>query len=706
MAYVETQHYMMTAQDRATGDYNTEWDHRNLTRAYDKIPSDVGILQTNGQQDWNVMPRHAYQALQAFRDKFPGSQEGTYGTHKIVSALSKHASQTGRLVPGKDGVQRGMLKWYLMFLDHYLLGLDNKVDELMYDINIANSQTGVMEGFDYDTSVEERGTILPGTHYQKIYLTPGPEDKAGRLSYFQPASIVEGFTDLTMAQQINAPQHPGAPARPSTTFTRNASQGNFTPTSAQINYCDDRVVGVNRTTTNYGTYGSLIDAVDRPVDGRLMYISEPLEDNIRLSGTVVAHLNGMPTKGTGNLTVALVEIGRLPRAAVRIESVNLSSSGATSVTVFPAENGAAATTAASYGRTTSGGGTTGYPSLARVGTGSASNFKYVTWGHTDIQNPSYDGKAWFQVPEQNYTPNYYFQTTELVPGKYYDYVVELNPYNYVFEKGQRIGVMVYGTDMMASPSLDEATTGGLDVMLGKGSYIDIPLQLDEPTAPISIEVSSASVALGDTVEITYSIADNAYGFAAFELDLPFDASIFTPVEVTPAGLLSDETLVYAIGAKALQISFSAEDNIVGDGDLFTVTYKVKESAPYIFSTPLDVRVDSFKFSSLMDKTIDLKVNVDKGVLSTKLVELVSVASIKKLNGNKNELTIIITETYEDSVEKVLTKTFTIDNNAANTYAIDRYQVFVDTKGNDQIRACYILENGAKAPNNQDGNSQG
>ena len=33
----------------------------------------------------------------------------------------------------------------------------------------------------------------------------------------------------------------------------------------------------------------------------------------------------------------------------------------------------------------------------------------------------------------------------------------------------------------------------------------------------------------------------------------------------------------------------------------------------------------------------------------------------------------------------------ISNNAAGTYAVGKYKVYVDTKGNDQIRECYIVK---------------
>jgi predicted acyl esterase len=474
----------------------------------------------------------------------------------------------------------------------------------MYDVNIANSKTGVMEGFNFDNTKEERGTIIPGTHYQKVYLAPGPTaSNAGRFSFKAPAAATQSFTDLTMAQQISAPQHVGAPARPSTDFntvTPTDGQGNQRPSTAQINYCDDRVVGVNRTTTTWGTYGSLVGAVDRPVDGRLMYISEPLAEDVQLSGTPVVHLNAAPTKATGNLTVALLEIGRIPRAAVRIESVALS--GGTAVTVWPAENGAAAATAAPYGQAS-----------GRVGT-STGNFKYVTWGHTDIQNPSYDGKAWFQVPEQNYTPNYYFQTTALVPGKFYDYVVEMNPYNYVFEKGCRIAVMVYGTDMMASPSLDAASTGGLDVRLGDGSYIDIPLKPLVATAPVTLEVSSATVTPGDNFDITYSIKDNVAGFASFDFDIPFNSSIYTPVEVVPAALLSGGAFNYTVSGGVINIKYNSQIT-TENGDLFTVTYKAaKGSDAHSFSSPLNVKINEFTISPFT--VYEQGVTVKAGTLRT------------------------------------------------------------------------------------------
>jgi len=74
-----------------------------------------------------------------------------------------------------------------------------------------------------------------------------------------------------------------------------------------------------------------------------------------------------------------------------------------------------------------------------------------------------------------------------------------------------------------------------------------------------------------------------------------------------------------------------------------------------------------------------------------LVSATPSASVNKLNGNQNDLTITITEQYADGSEKLITKTIRISNNAAGTYEVDGYRVYVDTKGNDQIRACYLVD---------------
>ena len=66
------------------------------------------------------------------------------------------------------------------------------------------------------------------------------------------------------------------------------------------------------------------------------------------------------------------------------------------------------------------------------------------------------------------------------------------------------------------------------------------------------------------------------------------------------------------------------------------------------------------------------------------------AFVTQLNGNTNDLTIAVTETLSDGTTNIIVETFRINNNAADTYTVGSYNVYVDTKGNTQIRDCYII----------------
>ena len=74
-----------------------------------------------------------------------------------------------------------------------------------------------------------------------------------------------------------------------------------------------------------------------------------------------------------------------------------------------------------------------------------------------------------------------------------------------------------------------------------------------------------------------------------------------------------------------------------------------------------------------------------------IVGAIPSAFVTKLGGNKNDLTVIVTELFSDGSLERFTETFSIDNNSSGTYCVGGYKVYVDTKGNDQIRECRIVE---------------
>jgi hypothetical protein len=72
------------------------------------------------------------------------------------------------------------------------------------------------------------------------------------------------------------------------------------------------------------------------------------------------------------------------------------------------------------------------------------------------------------------------------------------------------------------------------------------------------------------------------------------------------------------------------------------------------------------------------------------VDATASACVAKMSGNKNSLTITVTEHYTNGLDIDLTGTFMIDNNSAGIYYVGEYAVYVNTKGNDQIRECYLV----------------
>ena len=73
----------------------------------------------------------------------------------------------------------------------------------------------------------------------------------------------------------------------------------------------------------------------------------------------------------------------------------------------------------------------------------------------------------------------------------------------------------------------------------------------------------------------------------------------------------------------------------------------------------------------------------------KLVDVSVTAIVEKFDGNQNRLWIRLADDNGTIAEPYIIK-----NNSAGIYRISSnsgdYQIYVDTKGNTQVRACYIM----------------
>jgi GH35 family endo-1,4-beta-xylanase len=66
------------------------------------------------------------------------------------------------------------------------------------------------------------------------------------------------------------------------------------------------------------------------------------------------------------------------------------------------------------------------------------------------------------------------------------------------------------------------------------------------------------------------------------------------------------------------------------------------------------------------------------------------ATVERLKGNQNRLTVTVTEVYSDDSTEAFTEEILIKNNVADVYQVGPYKVYVDTKGNNKIHKCYIV----------------
>jgi len=74
----------------------------------------------------------------------------------------------------------------------------------------------------------------------------------------------------------------------------------------------------------------------------------------------------------------------------------------------------------------------------------------------------------------------------------------------------------------------------------------------------------------------------------------------------------------------------------------------------------------------------------------KTVSTSATASVQKLTGNQNSLTVTVNVLRADGTTSTASATVKIDKNSAGTYQVGIYKVYVDTKGNDQVRTCEIV----------------
>ncbi len=210
---------------------------------------------------------------------------------------------------------------------------------------------------------------------------------------------------------------------------------------------------------------------------------------------------------------------------------------------------------------------------------------------------------------------------------------------------------------------------------------------------------------GSTDE-TYALHGNEHGFVTKKVDDPLkdDAALRVKLyEYVTDYVYEDLTSL------GVEISLSTVESIVSERDAdLPVTADVPDGSEAVLKKD-GISVASATFAdgqavisakgSDIDADANYAVVVYDGseILGTVILPVVTVdsatpaATVERLNGSENSLTVVVTELYSDgSTEEAFTEEILIRNNAADVYQVGPYKVYVDTKGNDQIRECYIV----------------
>jgi hypothetical protein len=220
-----------------------------------------------------------------------------------------------------------------------------------------------------------------------------------------------------------------------------------------------------------------------------------------------------------------------------------------------------------------------------------------------------------------------------------------------------------------------------------------------------INVGDASGNIGDTVRVPISIAGNP-GIVTARLFASYDESMLRLVNV-------EDPISKPLGAPKHKNTLTAPyilfwengaggANIYSDGEIAALLFEVLgEGSSDVVLSYNDAGMDIHGLSTGGNgpDVYPVYFGVANGSVTgvacvvepeVELISATPTAYVEKLNGNQNKLFITVTELYSDGSKEEISAVVMISNNSAGTYSVGTYRVYVDTKGNTQIRACEIV----------------
>ena len=186
---------------------------------------------------------------------------------------------------------------------------------------------------------------------------------------------------------------------------------------------------------------------------------------------------------------------------------------------------------------------------------------------------------------------------------------------YPYPEGQidvRDGIALARLIVMDIGSADTGNAGGREVSLmseGAGTEID---------------VGSCRGMPGSIVEVPVTVKNNG-GFAGFNFVMNYDKNYLTPVSVSNGELLdatdievtSNLTDMENSSKESVAVYFGNWQNTVKDGELFSVKFKISESAPINTELPIGIEYNDGVMCSVQGTDINnVALTVNPGLITT------------------------------------------------------------------------------------------
>ena len=429
----EAEHWakMRSDADFLSGNYNRWWDDRNYLATADRITA--GIIVKHGFNDFNVMPGN-------FSAFYYAVKERSKAPIKMVLNRTGHASFM---------THDAVFDWAHLWLDYFLYGIENDVVNKMPNVQIQSSITGAYESF--------ASWPIPGSVYRRYYLTPPAArttTAAGTLSFAVPAAREFRIQDSKKFWEES--------------WNTDTCGIAIRPDSLRapiLHEWETALFNVNN--------------LNVPSTERIVFVVD-LNENVRINGTIVAGIELASNVPWGNVTAALVEIpgeGRKGRDfAPESGGRGAASVNTDSVRQIVAHNGVENFNIV-----------TPTAPVAPSGNNFWINYKKITSGHADVQNPNQTdlvtdwaarglpgirGRTYMEAAATNFVPAYYFQSIVPTPGQYNRYVFSFQAIDWEFRAGSKLAIMIYSTDYRYT--MTPSNPPQLTVRTGQHTFVDIP----------------------------------------------------------------------------------------------------------------------------------------------------------------------------------------------------------------------------------------